>query len=136
MSNFKENEDGSVSLGTIPFNATIKYNDYIEHVTNGLRFNGGKPQLSYALLGKEVVEGECKVWEYGANKYAPGNWLKGQSLVKALDSVFRHASALLNGEDLDPETGLPHCDHLVCAAKIVSQSFHTRPDLDDRVKSA
>lgn len=98
----------------------------------GKRYNTGKPQLSYNLLGRAVIEGEARVWEKGAEKYDRGNWLKGQSLVTAIDSVIRHATALLNGENIDPESGLPHCDHLVCASKIVSNSFHTRSDLDDR----
>ena len=91
-----------------------------------------KPPLSFNMLGKEVVEGEAKVWEFGANKYARANWLKGMSWTGCADSLLRHVTALLNGEDLDPETGLPHVDHIVTSAKILSNSYHTRKDLDDR----
>jgi hypothetical protein len=100
----------------------------------GARFNEGKPQLSFAVLGREVLAGEAAVWERGAKKYARGNWLKGMSWTQSADSLLRHLSAFLNGEDNDPETGLPHVDHIVCCAKILSNSVHTRPELDDREK--
>lgn len=100
----------------------------------GLRFNQGKPRLFFNSLGKEVQEGEAAVWTKGAEKYAPGNWLKGMSWSASSDSILRHLTAFLNGEDIDRETGLPHVDHLVCCAKILSNSFHTRKDLDDRPK--
>lgn len=99
---------------------------------NGQRHNEGKPVLSFNLLSREVNEGEARVWEAGAKKYDRGNWLKGQSLTTAADSLLRHITALLNGEDTDPESRLPHVDHIVTSAKILAQSFHTREDLDDR----
>lgn len=99
---------------------------------NGLRYNEGKAELTYNLLGREVAQLEAAVWAAGAKKYAAGNWLKGASLVGSLNSLIRHATALLNGEDIDPESGLHHAGHLICSAKIVAQSCLTRPDLDDR----
>lgn len=99
---------------------------------SGERHNTGKPELSFNLLGRAVQEGEARVWEFGAKKYAPGNWLKGMSWTSGSDSLLRHLTALMAGENNDPETGLPHVDHIVCCAKILSHSFHTRKDLDDR----
>lgn len=96
------------------------------------RFNTGKPKLSFNLLSAEANEGEARVWEYGATKYARGNWLKGCPWTEAADSLLRHTSALLNGEDIDPESGLPHADLAHCSAKILAHSYHTRKDLDDR----
>ena len=92
----------------------------------------GKPRLSYCLLSPKVLAGEAAVWEHGAKKYARGNWLKGMSWTQGVDSLLRHVTAFLNGEDIDPESGLPHVDHIVTSAKIVSNSYHTRPDRDDR----
>ena len=103
--------------------------------STGDRFNTGKPKLSFCNLGKEVLAGEAAVWESGAKKYSRGNWLKGMPYTEAADSLIRHTLAFLNGEDIDPESGLPHVDHMVCSAKIVSNSFHTRPDLDNRETS-
>lgn len=104
-----------------------------EDLLVGLRHNTGKPRLDLNSLGIEVQKGEAAVWEYGLKKYSLGNWLKGMSWQESAASLCRHLDAFLNGQDLDPETGLPHVDHLICCAKIMSNSFHTRKDLDDRV---
>jgi hypothetical protein len=98
----------------------------------GSRNNTGKPQLSYNLLGAEVQAGEAAVWQFGADKYARGNWLKGREYTDCANSLLRHLTDFLSGADNDIETGLPHVDHIVCCAKILSNAFHTRKDLDDR----
>lgn len=92
----------------------------------------GKPKLSFNLLSRAVQEGEARVWESGSIKYTRGNWLIGMPWTECADSVLSHLTAILNGEMIDPDSGLPHADHLVCAAKILSHSYHTRKDLDDR----
>lgn len=96
------------------------------------RYNEGKPALSFNALSVPVNEGEALVWQAGAQKYERANWLKGVPYTQAADSLLRHLTAFLNGEDDDAETGLPHVDHVVCCAKILAHSRHTRPDLDDR----
>lgn len=96
------------------------------------RNNEGKPKLSYCLLGKEVIAGKAKVWEFGATKYDKGNWLKGRAWTDCADSVLRHLKAFLNGENIDEDSGLLHIDLLGCSVDILANSVHTRPDLDDR----
>jgi hypothetical protein len=97
---------------------------------NAERHNNGKPRLSFTMLG---TTGEAAVWEFGARKYSRGNWTKGVPFTEGADSLLRHLSAFLKGQDLDPETGLPHVDHIICCAKILANSYHTRQDeLDDR----
>ena len=100
--------------------------------SQGLRHNTSKPRLDLNSLGLAVQHGEALVWEYGLEKYSLGNWLKGMSWQGSAASMQRHFTAFINGENLDPETGLPHVDHIICCAKILSNSYHTRPDLDDR----
>jgi hypothetical protein len=84
------------------------------------RFDDNKPMLQYNLLGREVCELEASVWAAGAEKYSPGNWLKGQSTTKAAGSLLRHLTAYLAGEDDDPESGLPHLGHVITCAKILA----------------
>lgn len=99
------------------------------------RYNSGKPRLAFNDLGRAINEAEARVWEMGARKYDPGNWLEGRPVMDAADSLRRHLDAFLAGEDNDPETGESHVGHIVCCAKILGQSFLTRPDLDDRPKA-
>lgn len=104
-----------------------------EYENRSDRFNEEKPKLSYNSLGKEANEGQARMWEAGAIKYSRGNWLKGAPYTEIADSLLRHIDKFLAGEDLDNESGLPHVDHIQTNAKMLSQSFHTRPEFDDRI---
>ena len=59
----------------------------------------------------EQFEEACRVFEYGAKKYAYWNWCKGQAWTVTLGSLLRHAAA---GDDVDAESGLSHAGHFVC----------------------
>jgi len=87
------------------------------------RYNEGKALLSYNLLSEAVTIAESRVWEYGAQKYAAGNWTQGQPVMSASDSLLRHLTAFLNGEDNDPESGLPHVAHVMTCAKILANGY-------------
>lgn len=80
--------------------------------TGGLRFNEGKPRAS--LFDQLFLWGVTKVLEFGAKKYAVNNWRKGLLWSACLDSMDRHLLAWKQGEDLDPESGIHHLDHVGC----------------------
>lgn len=109
-----------------------------------MRFNSGKPQISYLLSAPHAVRGICTVFEYGAGKYARDNWKKGLPLNEIMDSLGRHLLDFANGVDLDeddPKTGqkgsgLPHVHHILWNALVLAEMWETRPDLDNRTKSA
>jgi hypothetical protein len=133
----KENELSGLGLASAEpkEESILKLNEVVDKLIcedKALRYNSGKPQLSYNLLGKEAIEGECRVWEYGGKKYSRGNWLKGTKWTEAADSLLRHLTSFLNGVDIDEESQQNHVDHVVCCAKILSNSYYTRKDLDDR----
>ena len=76
------------------------------------RFNEGKPKWSYVHF--KSLEPMVRVLEYGAQKYAPDNWKIGLDLDEILESLSRHLFALMDGEEFDKESGLPHIGHLMC----------------------
>ena len=81
-----------------------------------LRYNTGKAELSYILDAMPALKDMVAVMENGARKYSRNNWKKGFPREKLLDSMLRHVDAFYSGEDLDPESGLPHVGHILCNA--------------------
>ncbi len=52
-----------------------------------------------------------KVAGFGTEKYARYNFAKGYAWSLSFDAMMRHVLAFWNGEDIDPESGLPHMAH-------------------------
>lgn len=100
----------------------------------GDRYNEGKPKLSLILEARAALTGLARILERGMQKYSRGNWRRGLVQTEVADSALRHLTAYLAGEELCPESGQPHVDHFLCNALFLSEMYHTRPDLDDRVK--
>lgn len=100
----------------------------------GLRFNKGK--VRWDLVDPTAVEGIAKVLDFGTIKYTAENWRKGLSWKATLRSLESHLQALKRGEDIDPESGLPHIDHLGCNWMFFSNYQKMGVGEDDRVKSS
>jgi hypothetical protein len=77
-----------------------------------------KPELTQ--VPPTFIEGVARVLMFGAQKYSRGNWMRGMSWSSNLDAMKRHIAAIEMGEDLDPDSGLPHIDHLACGAAFFS----------------
>lgn len=98
----------------------------------GDRKNQGK--LKWSLVDFPSFEPMVRVLEFGAAKYAAHNWKKGLKITEVIDSLMRHLTALNDGEDNDPESGLPHIGHIQCNAMFLAFMLKNRPDLDERHK--
>lgn len=94
---------------------------------------GVKPER-YDLLPVEALDIMARLYGFGAEKYAAHNWRKGYDWSKSYASLMRHATRFWAGEDLDPETGLPHLAGAAfhCFTLMVFMQEH--PDFDDRFK--
>lgn len=96
------------------------------------KFDAGKPPIS--LIPRAALEAEAAVLAHGRKKYGAHNWRKGMSFSRLYDGVLRHIIAVMEGEDLDPETGLPHEAHARCGLGFLIELKQTHPELDDRYK--
>lgn len=110
-----------------------------EAVLKGLRFNKGKTSITQ--IPPEPIIAVAKVFDksqeatdqYPNGKYPRNNWRKGLPWVEGiLDSMIRHQYAFLNGENFDPESGLPHTSHILANAVMLSTYFETGTGTDDR----
>lgn len=104
-----------------------------------LRYNEGKPRpalvphMAYAIfeqqnLPQNMLADLIDVYTFGSKKYDDNNWRKGGSWLKVLDSAMRHVIfGLQAGEDVDPESGLPHLAHITW--NIITLMYFDRYDL-------
>lgn len=77
------------------------------------------------LVPLECVENVCKILTFGAKKYGDNTWQdlpNFWSRYKA--ALLRHITAIDKGELIDPESGLPHIDHVLCNAVFLNWGFH------------
>lgn len=96
----------------------------------GLRFNESK--VKWSLVDFDCFEDMVKVLEFGAKKYAAWNWKKGLKITEVMESLQRHQNAIAKGENLDPESKLPHIGHLQCNAMFLAYMLKYKPEMDDR----
>jgi hypothetical protein len=79
----------------------------------GIKFDSGK--LDWTLMVWESLEYVVKVLMCGEKKYSRDNWkLVPNAEERYKAAAMRHLTAIMKGEYLDPETGLPHFAHVIC----------------------
>jgi hypothetical protein len=99
---------------------------------SGVKYDDNKAAIH--LVPMLALAGVGGVMGYGAKKYATHNWAKGIHLMRLIGACFRHLAAFTFGQDLDPESGLNHLDHLAASAMMAREMHALRPELDDRNK--
>lgn len=90
-----------------------------------------KPSLSKVPPLALLAIGQ--VMTVGADKYGPMNWRKDPvSSSTYYDAAMRHLMAWWDGQNNDPETGLPHLAHVAANMCILLDAFSGPWLLDDR----
>lgn len=97
----------------------------IEETLKGQRFNEGK--LRWDLVDFKALEPMVRGLMYGAKKYSPHQWKLGLDPQSIMASLFRHATAIMNGEIIDEESGVEHIGLLACNMMFWSH-FHQKSE--------
>lgn len=96
----------------------------------GARYNDGKTRFD--LIPLSALTDCADVFAYGAQKYASWNWLRGMPWSVPYACLMRHLDAWQRGEELDPESGLPHLGHAMCNLIMLSHYAKYYREGDDR----
>lgn len=99
---------------------------------DGKKFDQDKPRLD--LIDSEAIEGLGNALAFGAVKYGDHNWRGGIAWLRIIGALLRHTFAILRHEDIDPESGLLHVDHVGANWMFLSWHMRNRKDLDNRWK--
>lgn len=102
--------------------------------TEGFKDDDGKPAVE--LIQPEVLLELGKVLSYGARKYSRDNWRKGMAWLRPVAASLRHTYSWMRGEDLDPESGLPHLAHAMVGLMMALSYQMRRIGSDDRWKES
>lgn len=96
----------------------------------GVKYDGDK--LRTDLIPVSAIMSLARVLTYGARKYDSRNWERGLEWSRPYGAAMRHLLAWWGGEDIDPESGLPHLEHALCNLAFLREYMDTHPELDDR----
>lgn len=96
---------------------------------SGTKYDQDKPRMD--LLDADALTGIAQVLTFGAQKYAAHNWREGISNSRLVAALLRHLFSIMRGEYIDPESGLPHIDHVGCCWMFLSNNMKNREDLND-----
>lgn len=104
---------------------------FSEHSSGAQREKLNSPR--YDLMPARLVNDYYgSVAEHGLNKYAPRNWEKGLPQSQIAASLQRHLWAYMEGENLDPDSKLPHVGHILWNAVALLYNYHNNIE-DDRI---
>lgn len=104
-------------------------------VTSATGASKGTKEARYDLIPIPALDLLARLYGKGAVKYAAHNWRLGYEWSKSYAAAQRHMNAFWSGEDIDPETGIPHP---ICAAFhmfALTTYLTEHPELDDRFET-
>lgn len=103
-------------------------------MAEGNKYDGDKER--YDLIPAGPLNTLAQVYTMGAKKYADRNWEKGIRWGRIFAAIMRHLWAFWRGEDMDPESGLPHPVHAAWGCFTLLEYMNTHRELDDRTTTA
>ncbi|WP_373081958.1 dATP/dGTP diphosphohydrolase domain-containing protein [Zhongshania sp.] len=85
------------------------------------------------LINPLFIRGLSLALGEGAEKYGTRNYLVGgMPITEYVGALRRHLEAFATGEDIDPDSGLPHLIKLAAGCQVVMEVLERHPEDDDR----
>lgn len=94
--------------------------------------DSSKPDLS--LIPTVLLNEVAKGFQLGERKYGRDNYKAGLEATRLLAAALRHIYAVLDGEDLDPESGASHLGHAGCCLAMYLETQHLGTLKDNRYR--
>lgn len=120
-------------ITTITTGTTADPNTPAALETAAVKYDGLK--VRYDLIPPGPISELAALFTVGAVKYDDNNWRKGFRWGRSYAAAMRHIELWRAGEEIDPETGIPH---LICGIwnLLVLREFElTNGGIDDRPKN-
>lgn len=97
---------------------------------SGTKHDAGKVRLE--LLSVDALVAIAEVLGHGAEKYTDNNWRGGFKWSRLYGAVLRHLTSHMNGQSIDPESGLSHLAHAACGMMFLIEHEVRGLGVDDR----
>jgi len=113
--------------------AGIVVDDLFEENDVAIKHDNNKPRLE--LIPASGIDAAGRAMTYGSKKYADHNWANGFDWDRLTGSLMRHLQAWRSGEDVDPESGLNHVDHICANSMMLAAHVNEGLGNDNRRKT-
>jgi len=93
----------------------------------------GTKKVPFSLIPENVIAETALAFLEGARKYGSYNWrIAGVRASVYIDALRRHLGAWMNGENIDPDSGLSHITKAIACLIILRDSMLINNWVDDR----
>lgn len=93
-------------------------------------------KVQYEKIPWQILESDARVHAHGAAKYGERNWRLDKILASTYEgAIMRHFIAWATGEDIDPDSGEPHLNHVRACCAIVLDAGNHGTLIDDRFRA-
>lgn len=104
-------------------------------VTNVTGASKGTKEERFDLIPIPALTYLARLYGKGALKYAEHNWRLGYEWSKSYAAAQRHMNAFWSGENIDPETQVPHVINAAFHMFALATYITEHPELDDRFET-
>lgn len=104
-------------------------------VTSSTGASKGTKEERFDLIPVPALTYLARLYGKGAEKYAAHNWRLGYDWSKSYAAAQRHMNSFWAGEDIDPETQVPHVINAAFHMFALATYITEHPEFDDRFET-